>query len=57
MGMSKVASALKLPKKAYFMGSVILGILLFSADEFLEKLSLFDFKGGTLFGLEFLYFC
>lgn len=44
MDISTISNALKLPKKAYFLGMVISGILLLSEESFLKKLSLFDFK-------------
>lgn len=44
MDISTIANALKLPKKAYFLGSFISGILLFSGDSFLKQLSLLEFK-------------
>ena len=44
MDISTITSALKLPKKAYFLASIISGIMLFSTDEFLKKLSLLEFK-------------
>lgn len=56
MDISTIASALKLPKKAYFLGGIISGLLLFSKDDFLKQLSLFDFKESyTLWiGIAFL---
>lgn len=44
MDISTITSALKLPKKAYFSGGIISGILLFSKDDFLKQLSLLYFK-------------
>lgn len=44
MDISTITNALKLPKKAYFLGGLISGILLFSEDGFLKKLSLHEFK-------------
>ncbi|QSR47957.1 super-infection exclusion protein B [Aeromonas veronii] len=44
MDISTITSALKLPKKAYFLGSIISGVMLFTGDEFLKKLSLLEFK-------------
>ena len=44
MDISTIANTLKLPKKAYFLGSFISGILLFSGDSFLKQLSLLEFK-------------
>lgn len=56
MDISTIASALKLPKKAYFLGGIISGILLFSKDDFLKQLSLLYFKESyTLWiGIAFL---
>lgn len=44
MDISTITSVLKLPKKAYFLGSIISGVMLFTTDEFLKKLSLLEFK-------------
>ena len=56
MDISTITSALKLPKKVYFLASIISGIMLFSTDEFLKKLSLLEFKESyTLWiGIAFL---
>lgn len=56
MDISTISSALKLPKKAYFLGGIISGILLFSKDDFLKQLSLLYFKENyTLWiGIAFL---
>lgn len=56
MDISTITNALKLPKKAYFLGSFISGILLFSDESFLKQLSLLEFKQNyTLWiGIAFL---
>lgn len=56
MDISTITNALKLPKKAYFLGSIISAILLFSNSDFLKTLSLLEFKENyTLWiGITFL---
>lgn len=56
MDISTITNVFKLPKKAYFLGSFIPVILLFSDDSFLKRLSLLGFKENYILwiGVAFL---
>ncbi len=56
MDISTITNVLKLHKKAYFLGSFIPVILLFSDDSFLKRLSLLEFKENYILwiGVAFL---
>ncbi|WP_194571389.1 super-infection exclusion protein B [Vibrio anguillarum] len=44
MDISTITSALRLPKKTYFLGAFVSGMLLFLNDEMLQQLGLLSFK-------------
>ncbi|MBF4237403.1 super-infection exclusion protein B, partial [Vibrio anguillarum] len=44
MDISTITSALRLPKKTYFLGAIVSGMLLFLNDEMLQQLGLLSFK-------------